>query len=176
VAKGRYANAKLPVLLVTSDADFDDYGIVTDLGMRVSPFYAMPRTDKYLLSLKQLSHRQLSGDQSSSMPMALSDKTDRKAGGQAPGGGRGGKPGGGGGRGGVPGGPGGGEGMKGGQGMDQQSAPGRGGSGADAMSLVMRGVSLAFVQAYASDNAQALDWLSLDAPRWLRPYGSLTIK
>lgn len=180
-AHGRYGATHLPVLLVSSDADFDEYGIINDIGIRIAPFQAMPKEDKYLLSFKQIGHRALSGDTSSRMPDDMQESRQRKNGdkGGPPGGGGRGGPGGGGGPngggGGRPGMDGGGPDMGKGPdgGPDQQGGPGQGGQ---ALQTVMNSVSLAFLQAYVHQNEQALDWLSLDAPRWLRPYGSLSIK
>ncbi|WP_018605834.1 alpha/beta hydrolase [Uliginosibacterium gangwonense] len=176
-AHGRYGATHLPVLLVSSDADFDEYGIINDIGIRIAPFQAMPKEDKYLLSFKQISHRALSGDTSSRMPDEMQGSRQRGGdkGGPPGGGGRGreGGPNGGGGN--RPGMEGGGPGMGKGPdgGPDQRGGPGQGG---EALQTVMNSVSLAFLQAYVHQNEQALDWLSLDASRWLRPYGSLSIK
>jgi len=170
--RGRYAATHLPVLLVSSDADFDEYGIINDIGIRIAPFQAMPKEDKYLLSFKQIGHRALSGDTSSRGADDMQEPHQRKNGdkGGPPGGGRGGH--GGGNRPGMDGG-GPGKGMGPDGGPDQRGGPEQGGQ---ALQTVMNSVSLAFLQAYMHQNEQALDWLSLDAPRWLRPYGSLTIK
>lgn len=166
VPHGRYTGAGLPVLVVSSDADFDEYGLVTDIGMRIAPFHAMPRNDKYLLSFKRVSHRQLAGDASAGTPRAMSGMPSRKGGPLS--GGGGGMPGGGGK-------PGGAAGMA-PPGTGRAPSFGAPEAGGETMQLAMRSVTQAFLQSYVLGNAAALDWLSLDAPRWLRPYASLTIK
>lgn len=186
-ARGRYARAQSPVMFVTSDADFDEYGIINDVGLRIAPFHAMPNEDKYLLAFKQIRHSALSGAEGREMPNEMQAREGKGRGGRGDNSGGRMPPGGGGmGGGGGPQGGGMGGGMGGGGRPDMGNGPGgqggpgemggRGGQDTQGMQVVMRSVSVAFLQSYLGKNSQALDWLCLDAPRWLRPYGSLNIK
>jgi len=57
----RYRGIRGPVLSVTSDLDEDPLGLVTPPAMRKAPFKYMPAGDKYLLILLNVSHRTLAG-------------------------------------------------------------------------------------------------------------------
>lgn len=176
----RYASVSVPVLSMSSDSDFDDYGLVRDVSLRSLPYRGMPREDKYLLILNKVSHRALSGDEEAgSMDTSRAQRADGRGGpgGTPPGGERGG-PGGGGGMGGPAGGPPGGSRRSGdAPGERPENAPGEGpGTRGDQTRLVMDSVSLAFLDVVNQGSEAARDWLALDAPRWLRPLGSLSSK
>jgi alpha-beta hydrolase superfamily lysophospholipase len=183
-----YAKLQLPVLNITSAIDVDDYGVIPDASARIVPYQAMPRGDKYLLVMRAMSHRNLGGkdnlDEMMSKKEAGPGSKGRRGGSGAPpdGGGMGGGPGGGMG-GGMSGSPGG--------GMGGEASGGKGGFGAPGGSdqagpddnantqqgfTVLRSVMLAFADSAAKNDNAAQDWLALDAPRWLRPLGTLSSK
>ncbi len=181
-----YARLQLPVLSITSAIDVDDYGVVPDASARIVPYQTMPRGDKYLLVMRAMSHRNLGGkdnlDEMMSKKDAGSGAKGRRGGGGSPpeGGGMGGGAGGGMG-GGMGGGPGGGMGEAAG-GKGGFGAPGGDKAGPDDNAnsqqgfTVLRSVMLAFADSTTKSDNAAQDWLTLDAPRWLRPLGTLSIK
>ncbi|GAB4063595.1 hypothetical protein [Uliginosibacterium sediminicola] len=181
-----YAKLQLPVLNITSAIDVDDYGVVTDAAARIVPYQSMPRGEKYLLVMRAMSHRNLGGKDNLDEMMSKKDagagaKGRRGSGSPPEGGGMGGGPGGGMG-GGMGGGPGGGMGGEGSGGKGGFGAPGGDKAGPDDTAnsqqgfTVLRSVMLAFADSTAKNDSAAQDWLTLDAPRWLRPLGTLSIK
>lgn len=174
-SQARYGSVAMPVLNITSDADFDEYGLVQDLSLRSLPYRGMPREDKYLLVLNKVSHRVLSGDEAQGAAEAGRPSRGGERGGM--GGERGGP---GGGPGGGMGGPGGsppGGGMNEGRGARaDEPADGSTGMTGKQTRLILDSVSLAYLDAVTQGSEAARDWLALDAPRWLRPLGSLSSK
>lgn len=191
-----YADVHLPVMSITSDNDIDPFGLVVDVSTRSAPYRGMPRDDKYLLVLRGISHRGLSGRDELQADMGQSPAGERRSGGRSRGGrGMGGPMGGGmgSGMGGdmtggsmMPGdmdrdmtsGPGGGGDIGGGRaGRPGGGERGQGGGGnTERQVQVIESVSLAFLEASLKNSAMAKDWLALDAPRWLRAVGSLSVK
>ncbi len=51
-----------------------------------------------------------------------------------------------------------------------------GGAGTQRQVQAIESASLAFMEASLKNSAAAKDWLALDAPRWLRAVGSLSVK
>jgi hypothetical protein len=178
---GLYARMQMPVLTITSSVDVDEFGLVSDASTRSQPYRAMPHGDKYLLVLRSLTHRNLSGKESF---IEQPDEVVHSGGWRGRGGEGGGAGGGGGGRrsgGGAGGGMGGGMDRSGG-GMGREPGGGEMGDrgempgGTTQAFTVMRSVMVAFADASMKNENQALDWLALDAPHWLRPQGTLTGK
>jgi len=181
-AATRYAAVQVPVLSITSTADHDLLGLVDSPARRAQPFQQMQSGQRLLLTLDGLPHAALAGA-ANALPLPRADAgSPRAGGGEGSGkGGRGGAGGGGGGDGG-----GGGHGQ-GGQRGSKAMADGAAGAGADAgpgsTALSEAGaqarldgarvVSVAFLDAHARGNVQALSWLTQDAAGWLAPVGRL---
>jgi dienelactone hydrolase len=175
----RYAAISVPVLSVTGPGDGDNYGVLASASVRTAPFQHMPSGGKYLLSLDDVSHEQLSG---SPLRQPLEGEEDR---GNRNGGrgddnrgersGRGDRSDRGGGEGGM--GRGGMGGMGGSTGGRNTNSPnGPGGNGSGQSQAVIAAVTTAFLDALVRQDDIAQEWLRRDARRWLREAGSLTVR
>ncbi|HIV69987.1 MAG TPA: hypothetical protein H9903_03550 [Candidatus Aquabacterium excrementipullorum] len=195
----RYADLNAPILTITSDRDTDPFGLVSASYLRTAPFGGMPAGQKFMLMLGGASHDDLGGREGrerlggdgdvggrqgagpggkggaeGSGPGGDGDGADGpggSGGGLPPGGGRGGRGGGMGGSGGG-GGHGGGPGGRGGPGGSREGRAVSPTQQAMQRAAVTT-VSIAFLDAWLQDDALARNWLSEQAPRWLKPVGDL---
>jgi predicted dienelactone hydrolase len=171
----RYLGIRVPVLSVTGDADTDLLGLVDSVALRGAPFEGMPGPDKFLLTLRGLTHAALGGaaaradGEATGRPPQGASRGDGDSGGPQRRGGR------------TPGGEGSGPQR---QGSRRAAAPT--GEGAVAarvavpsqqlQQIAVQDVSTAFLDAYLRDDALARDWLSGHAPQWLGAAGTLSSK
>jgi hypothetical protein len=163
----RYRDIRIPVLLVTSNADADPLGLTDGPDQRGVPFERMPGRDKYLLTLRDLSHARLGGGVAAITP---EPEPTAKRGGTAGGGDLG---------------PRRGAGQRKDQDerdeppMERPRAVERAGvRSLSANALRMRvvaaqAVSTAFLDTSVKDDVRARDWLANDASKWLGGLGTL---
>ncbi len=149
----RYNGIHAPVLSITSDADADSHGLVTE-GVRGAPYQYMPPGNKYLLTLFGLSHQALAGravGQADDEPSPDRPKSSRTAGSaDSARSGRGGP---------DDGGP---------AGTVMQSATLR-----EQELVAIESVSTAFLDATVKSDSIAREWLQKNAPGWLTDEANL---
>jgi hypothetical protein len=164
----RYRDIRIPVLLVTSNADGDPLGLTDGPDQRSVPFDRMRGPDKYLLTLRDFSHGRLGGGVSAMIPEPTAKRAGAAGGGDL------------------------GPRRVAGQRMNQdereepllerpravERAVVRSLS-ANALRmrlLAAQAVSTAFLDTSVKDDVRARDWLANDAPRWLGGLGTLARK
>ena len=170
----RYAAVTVPVLSVTGPGDGDNDGVLASASVRTAPFQHMPTGGKYLLSLDDVSHDQLSGnalrqpwegEEKRSTRNGDADNRGERSGRGDRGGGERGM-----GRGGM------GD-MSGG--TDRRNASNHSGPSGNAggqSQAIIAAVTTAFLDAHVRQDDIAQEWLRRDARRWLREAGSLTVR
>jgi dienelactone hydrolase len=167
----RYRDVRIPVLSVTSNADGDPLGLLDSADQRGVPFGHMQGPDKYLLTLRDVSHARLGGNAGATVPEPPAQKSASGVGGGGD--------------------------AKPRRGTDQRrnqseseeaSSAGRTRAvdravvrGLSANELRMRAiavqsVSTAFLDAAVKNDSRARMWLEGDAPRWLIGLGALQRK
>ena len=167
----RYAAVHGPVLSITSDNDVDPLTLVTSPSLRKAPFEYMPRGQKYLVTLSDISHRTLAGSGIKEEAQPSPESTGGSGSSpQREGSGSGRRRG---------------SGSMGGSGEARKGGAGRSGSaGATQLSptvqaigvTIVQGVTTAFLDAYVKDDGIAREWLDKDAARWIRDSGEIKKK
>jgi len=168
--ESRYGAIRVPVLSVTGPGDTDLYGAVSSVSARTAPFQHMPPGGKYLLSLDDVSHEQLSGSplrQESPGDGERNTQDKNSEGNRSDRGNRRNRGGGGMGR------------ESGGSG-DYGDMSGRNGGGRNLgngqVQPIITAITTAFLDALIRQDDIAQEWLRRDARRWLREAGSLTVR
>lgn len=161
----RYRDIRIPVLSVTSNADGDPLGLTDGSAQRTMPFDRMRGSDKYLLTLRDVSHARLAGSVSATTPEPAAKRAGAADGGDL---GR---------RRGT------------GQRMNREESEEARADRPRAVELAVvrtlsanalqmrvlaaQAVSTAFLDASLKDDSRARGWLENDAPRWLGGLGTL---
>lgn len=161
----RYRDIRIPVLLVTSNADADPLGLTEGPDQRGVPFDRMRGPDKYLLTLRDLSHARLGGGAGAMTPEPMAKRADAgDAGEPAPRRGAGRR-----------------------TNQDQPDEPliprpraveravvrSLSANALQMRVLAAQAVSTAFLDTSVKDDVRARDWLANDASKWLVGLGTL---
>jgi hypothetical protein len=161
----RYRDIRIPVLLVTSNADADPLGLTDSPTQRGVPFDRMRGPDKYLLTLRDLSHVRLGGGVGARTTQPAAHPPDAFDGGD----------------------PGPRRGAGGRANQDEYDDPlmlrpraveravvrSLSANALQMRVLTAQAVSTAFLDTCVKDDARARDWLARDAPKWLAGLGTL---
>ncbi|MCX7178586.1 MAG: hypothetical protein NTX56_07340 [Proteobacteria bacterium] len=169
----RYSDINVPVLSITSVNDTDSLGLVVSPTLRKAPFEYMPNGQKYLLTMADVAHTSLAGNEI--RPTAEDSGASEKAAPLNNGPGDGGHSGGHGKGGGKTNGS---NSNKRGNRDPQISSGGRRSSPTlEALGIsAIQGVTTAFLDACVKDDPIAREWLRNDAPRWIREQGEIKEK
>ncbi len=165
-ADRRYRDVRIPLLFVTSNVDDDPLGLTDGAGQRGVPFDHMRGPEKYLLTLRDLSHGRLAGGLNALTPEPTAKRARDVGSGEL--------------------GPRRGAGQR--QNQDERDEPlierpveravvrGLSANALRMRVLAAQTVSTAFLDSTMKDDVRARDWLANDAPRWLGVLGTLSQK